>query len=467
MTTSAARGNYDPSCPQTRTFHDHRESFLNGADSPRDYLERCLAQIDELEPQVKAWVCLNVEGARKAADEANARYRKGTPLSPIDGMPVGIKDVIQTHDMPTTLGSPIFEGRETGMDSASLNALRLHRAAIVGKTVITEFVFMVPGPTTNPYDVGATPGGSSSGSAAAVGAGMVPAALGNQVVGSVIRPAGYCANVAMKPTLGALHGGEGLSLSQLHVGVHAASLEDMWAVAYEIGNRAGGDPGYPGLYGAADLAPCAKPRTLIVMETEGWSVRDARTARAFDSLLEQLSANGVELLTRHDSKVIERFEQAIEDSVRLCRILCSYEMRWALRAYKRTGLLSEQLGGWLAMAECLAPDDYRDALAERDAMRAAMTALSSVADGFVTLASPGPAPRLGEVTGGESSYGFVTGDPAFNAATSALGCPTITLPLLSVDALPVGVQFVSQPHNDWPLTGVANWARQTLTPVVM
>ena len=100
------------------------------------------------------------------------------------------------------------------------------------------------GPTTNPYDVGATPGGSSSGSAAAVGAGMVPAALGNQVVGSVIRPAGYCANVAMKPT-GALHGGEGLSLSQLHVGVHAASLEDMWAVAYEIGNRAGGDPGYP------------------------------------------------------------------------------------------------------------------------------------------------------------------------------------------------------------------------------
>ena len=89
---------------------------------------------------------------------------------------------------------------------------------------------------------------------------MVPAALGNQVVGSVIRPAGYCANVAMKPTLGALHGGEGLSLSQLHVGVHAASLEDMWTVAYEIGNRAGGDPGYPGLYGAADLAPSTKPR---------------------------------------------------------------------------------------------------------------------------------------------------------------------------------------------------------------
>ena len=114
---------------------------------------------------------------------------------------------------------------------------------ILGKTVTTEFAFMVPGPPTNPFDSGATPGGSSSGSAAAVGAGMVPAALGNQVVGSIIRPAGYCANFAIKPTLGALHAGEGLSLSQLHLGEHAGSLQDMWSVAYEIAQRGGADPG--------------------------------------------------------------------------------------------------------------------------------------------------------------------------------------------------------------------------------
>lgn len=463
---TAPRGNYDIHHPTVRTFHDCRADFLAGRDTPREYLERCLATIDEHEGRVRAWVCLNTEGAREAADAATQRYRSGMPLSAIDGMPVGIKDVLQTHDMPTTLGSPIFAGRQTGMDSASVNALRLAGAAVVGKTVTTEFAFMVPGPTTNPYCEGATPGGSSSGSAAAVGAGMVPVALGNQVVGSVIRPAGYCGNVAIKPTLGALHCGEGLSLSQLHVGVHAGALEDMWSVAYEIAQRAGGDPGYPGLYGPAQMAPPTQPRRLIVLHTQGWQVTDAQTADAFNALLGQLTDQGVELITRANSVAVERLEQSIEESVQLCRVLCSYEMRWALRAYRRTGKLSEELGGWLDMAEELGPEDYRSALAKRDAMRANLAALAPTADGMVTLASPGPAPRIGEVTGGEPGYGFVTGDPAFNAATSALGCPTITLPLLSVDGLPVGVQFMGQPHCDWNLTAIARWATANLAPEI-
>ena len=156
-------------------------------------------------------------------------------------MPIAVKDVIQTRDMPTKFGSPIFENHETGFDSASVDALRRAGAVILGKTVTTEFAFVKPGPTRNPFDTSKTAGGSSSGSSAAVGAGMVPVALGNQVVGSVIRPAAFCGNYAMKPTLGALHMGEGLGLSQLHLGVHAASLRDMWAVAAEIAERAGGD----------------------------------------------------------------------------------------------------------------------------------------------------------------------------------------------------------------------------------
>jgi len=465
-TPTAVTGNYDPNAPRTRTFYDRVANFTSGRESPRDYLEECLAAIDELEGTVKAWVCLNVDGAREAADASAARYKSGSPLSPIDGMPIGIKDVIQTHDMPTTLGSPIFEGRNTGLDSASVNALRLAGAVIVGKTVTTEFAFMVPGPTTNPYCAGATPGGSSSGSSAAVGAGMVPAALGNQVVGSIIRPAGYCANVAIKPTLGALHGGEGLSLSQLHLGVHAGALEDMWAVAYEIGQRAGGDPGYPGLYGPAEIADPRAPRRLVVLETEGWDGRDGATSDAFEGVLSQLRAQGVELLSRRDNPAIERLERSIEASVPLCRILCSYEMRWALRAYQRTGLLSPQLGNWLDMAEALTPDDYRDALAKRAAIRADFEALAPICDGLITLSSPGPAPAVGEVTGGEGSYGFVTGDPAFNAATSLLGCPTVTLPLISIRGLPVGVQLICQAHDDWPLTGMARWARDAVVPVV-
>ncbi len=135
-----------------RTFLDVRDSFLEGSDSPRDYLERCLECIDSREPQIKAWVVLNLEDARQAADESGKRYRLGKSLSVIDGMPLGIKDVLQTRDMPTELGSPIFKGRETNLDTASVNALRLAGGVILGKTVTTEFAFVKPGPTTNPFD---------------------------------------------------------------------------------------------------------------------------------------------------------------------------------------------------------------------------------------------------------------------------------------------------------------------------
>lgn len=457
---------YDPFSHRLRTFSDAREDFINGADTPRAYLERCLETIDRREPTVKAWVVLNTENARDAADRSSERYKQGQPLSPIDGMPIGIKDVIQTKDMPTTLGSPIFAGRQTNMDSACVNALRLAGAVILGKTVTTEFAFVVPGPTTNPFDPGATPGGSSSGSAAAVGAGMVPAALGNQVVGSVIRPASYCANYAIKPTLGALHGGEGLSLSQLHLGVHAASLQDMWAVAYEVAQRGGADPGYPGLYGPAQAAPARKPQRLIALETEGFPQCDEATKSGFSAALAQLRDKGVQVLTRENSPAIDRFEQAIDGSVVLCRILCSYEMRWALRNYKATGLLSDELSLWLEMAEELTPEDYRQALQRREQMRSALAAIRPLADALITLSSPGPAPQLGYLAAsGESAYAFKTGSPSFNAATSVLGAPAITVPLMAVGGLPVGLQLIGHPHSDWPLAGYATWLMNTLEPI--
>lgn len=459
---------YDVGRTRLRTFHDARNDFLDGSDTPRAYLERCLSTIEEREPTVKAWVTLNQAGALASADAATERYRRGEPLSPIDGMPVGIKDVIQTKDMPTTLGSPIYAGRETKMDSACVNALRLAGACIVGKTVTTEFAFMVPGPTTNPFDETRTPGGSSSGSAAAVGAGMVPVALGNQVVGSVIRPAAYCANYAIKPTLGALHGGEGLSLSQLHLGVHAASLQDMWSVAYEIAQRAGADPGYPGLYGPANLAPAAQPDRLISLETEGWALCDDATKAAYHKLLEQLKEKGTDIVTRHDNKAVERFEQSMSESVVLCRILCSYEMRWALRNYQDTGLLSKELGLWLSMAEDITLEDYRQALHERENIRAAFRALQTEGDAALTLSSPGPAPPVDFLAdSGEPAYAFKTGSPSFNAATSLLGAPALTVPHMSVEAMPAGVQLIGQANEDWRLCGYGGWLMDSLNRIAL
>src|SRR5215467_13746948 len=177
---------YSPSDYRGLTFHDAAARFSTGDDTPRAYLERCLATIAQREGAVKAWVCLNEKAAREAADAATARYRAGRALSPIDGLPIGIKDLLETQDMPTEMGCEAYRGNFPKRDNAAVWALRQAGAIILGKTVTTELGGTHPGPTTNPFDPARTPGGSSSGSAAAVAARMIPAAIGTQVGGSII-----------------------------------------------------------------------------------------------------------------------------------------------------------------------------------------------------------------------------------------------------------------------------------------
>src|SRR6195256_5392475 len=231
------------------TFHDAARRFTDGNDSPRAYLERCLETIAQREPVVKALVATNETGARAAADASAARWKAGKPLSPIDGMPVGIKDLLETRDMPTEMGCAAMKGNFPKRDNAAVWALRQAGVVILSKTVTAELGGAEPGPTTNPFDATRTPGGSSSGSAAAVAARMMPAAIGTQVGGSIIRPAAFCGNVALKPTQAAINRGERQATSMSTHGVHAGCLEDMWQVAIEIARRAGGDPGRPGLFG--------------------------------------------------------------------------------------------------------------------------------------------------------------------------------------------------------------------------
>src|SRR5947199_3791967 len=247
--------------------------FKTGSETPRDFLERCLAEIAALDPKIGAFVNLNLEGARAAADQATARWRAGEPRSPIDGMPIGIKDIIETADMPTENGSPLFAGFRSARDSASVVALREAGAVIVGKTVTTEFASTEPRGTRNPFDVTRTPGGSSSGSAAAVAVGAIAVGIGTQVLGSIVRPASFCGCFGFKPTVGAINrGGSYDGLSQSVHGPLAASLPEAWVVAYEIAQRAGGDPGYPGLYGPAMPPAAARPNRLAVLETDGWTL---------------------------------------------------------------------------------------------------------------------------------------------------------------------------------------------------
>src|SRR5688572_23407229 len=324
-------GGYDPREFEALTWHDQLPRFREALDTPRAYLERCLETIATREPTVKAFVTLNETGARVAADASSARWKAGKPLSPIDGLPIAIKDLLETKDMPTEMGCEAYRGNFPKRDNAAVWALRAAGAVIVGKTVTAELGGSHPGPTTNPFDPARTPGGSSSGSAAAVAARMVPAAIGTQVGGSIIRPAAYCGNVALKPTQGAINRGERQATSMSSHGVHAGCIEDTWQVAIEIARRVGGDRGCPGLFGPPSAPEAVKPAGLIVLETEGWAILDDASKRAFATLLEDLQQEGVTLLRRHTHPWIEALEKAIAHAGTVCNAITNWENRWALR----------------------------------------------------------------------------------------------------------------------------------------
>jgi len=458
---------YDPVRYTPLTFHDAVPRFLDGSETPRAYLERCLAVIAQREPVVRAWVTLNEEGARRSADESTRRYRAGRPLSSIDGLPLGVKDLIHTKDLPTGMGSDLYKDNHTHTDSAAIRALRDAGAIILGKTVTTELGMSHPGPTTNPFDPSRTPGGSSSGSAAVVGAGMVPAAIGTQVVGSIIRPAGFCANYALKPTYGAINRGERQGYSQSHFGVHAGCLRDMWQVAVEMARRAGGDPGHPGLYGGVELPPPERPTRLIVMEGQGWDSVDGQAKEGFERLLDALRKAGVQILRRSDNRAIEAFEASIADCMALCRDICGYELRWSLEnlVERHGNVLSESMMGRLALSRKMDIDDYRALLRQRAAMHRCHEDLAGVGDAIISLSSLGPAPLMGDASGSDPGIAHTTGSPVMNAPSSALWAPAISVPMLAVRAMPVGVQVMGQRHGDERLARLAGWLRQNVQPV--
>jgi Asp-tRNA(Asn)/Glu-tRNA(Gln) amidotransferase A subunit family amidase len=352
--------------------------------------------------------------------------------------------------MPAEMGSPIWKDHQSFRDAAHVHALREAGAVIVGKTVTTELGMAHPGPTTNPFDAERTPGGSSSGSAAAVGAAMLPAAIGSQVVGSIIRPAGFCGNIAIKPTFGALNRGGGHSaLSQSHLGVHAGSLEDAWAVIHAIHRGAGGDPGQPGLFGGEAVAPAAAPKRLARLATDGWAETDAPTRDAYEEVLAWLEGEGVAVMDAGDHPAIAAFESAIAGSQNLCHDLCEYELRWPLNVYRDMGpgMLSDHMRARMELAEDMTADRYRACLARRDLVKARLAELAPVVDAMVTLSQPGIAPvGLGS-----------TGDAVFNAPASVSGGPAISLPLMAVDGMPLGFQLMGFAHGDSRTVGIGRW----------
>lgn len=441
--------------PTVRPFFSAVSNFKSGKDTPRAYLERCLDSLAEFEPMVGAFAHLEIDAAKAAADLSSERWRQGKPLSRIDGMPVGIKDIIETIDMPTQCGSPVYEGWRSGRDAASVAALRQAGAVILGKTVTTEFAATVARGTRNPWDSQRTPGGSSSGSAAAVACGMVPVAIGTQVIGSILRPASFCGVAGFKPSMGAINrGGSHDGLSQSAHGPLAATLEDAWIVAREIASRAGGDPGYPGLYGPEEMPAPSRPKRLAMLETPGWSLAEPPARAAFEAAIERIRASGVEVVGRRNHAGIAAVEKALERVLVVSFQITAWELIWPLNVYraKDPAKLSATILGFLGDAEKMSLDDYRALLAEREQIRAEYAKLAVDCTAVATLSAPGPAP-LGLAS---------TGNPIFNLPASLLAVPAISLPVLTVDGLPLGFQAMGYLHGDANLFSAAAWIRDLI-----
>ncbi len=433
------------------SFFAEADAFRAGRSLPSAYLDSCLGKLDAREPVLRAFVHVARDSARAAARACDARWKAGKPLSPIDGMPIGLKDIIETADMPTGQGSPYWKGTETRRDAASVQALREAGAIILGKTTTTEYATMEPfHQTTNPHDPARTPGGSSSGSAAAVGAGVLPVALGTQVVASSLRPASFCGCVGFKPSVGALNrAGSYDHLSQSCTGLLAATPEDAWIVASAISERVGGDPGFAGLAGPVLPPAPRKPKRLALIETGGWERTTPGARKALADARARLEGLGIAVADRRSDADIEALEQAVADALSVTFQIFDWEFRWPLASFAKgpPEMLGKVLRQRQADSASMTVDQYRALLARRAEIRRRAAWVGGRFDAFVGLAATGAAP-LGLAA---------TGDPAVTVAGSLLGGPCISLPMLSDEGMPLGLQLLGRMDEDTDLIAVARW----------
>jgi len=415
--------------------------------SSEELVEACLARINEVDGRVQAWTFLDPDYALEQARAADERRLSGQPIGPLHGVPVGIKDIFDTADMPTENGSVIYAGRTPSRDATAVAMLRAAGALILGKTVTTEFAYFAPGKTRNPHDPEHTPGGSSSGSAAAVAANMVPLAIGSQTNGSTIRPAAYCGVIGFKPTHGLISRHRALALSRTldHVGLFASSVDDIALLAEQIVGYDENDPDtrprarVPFANIAAEEPPLAPMFAFV--KTPRWESADEDTKEGFAEIIEQLGSQVEE---------VELFPSA-GDAWEWHQTIMGAEMAHNLDREWTNGRdrLSEQLREQIARGREVRAADYLGALSRIAPVHESFVELFEQRyDAILTPAATGAAPK------GLSS----TGNPSFCTLWTLCGMPCVTLPLLqSADNLPIGVQLVGPRHGDARLLRTARW----------
>jgi len=431
------------------TASEAAAEIAGGAVSAEDYTRACLERIEALDGEIKAFVHLDPDHALAQARRLDEHRKEGHALGPLHGIPVAIKDIFDTADYPTEYGSPIGAGRRPRDDATVVAKLRAAGAVIIGKTVTTEFAYYHPGPTCNPHDHARTPGGSSSGSAAAVAAHMVPLALGSQTNGSVIRPAAFCGVFAIKPSHGLVSRAGVLPLSRKldHVGAFARSLADLALILEVI---AGQDPGDPdtGPFAAPDFRslqrePPPLPPRFAFVRTPMWDKAEAETKAAFEELAATL-ASAIEPVD---------LPQSWTEAWEIHRTIMATDMAHNLAPLVARGEPSEALRKLLAHGRSVAAVHYLDALAKVPRYTASLGEIFDVYDAILMPAAPGVAPKgLGS-----------TGDPVFCTLWTLTGLPALSLPLFAGEGgLPLAAQLIGPPGRDGRLLRTATALIETL-----
>ncbi len=406
----------------------------------------CLERIDAVDGDVQAWAHRDADYALEQARARDAARQSGDPVGPLHGIPVGVKDIFDTGDLPTENGTVLDSGRQAGADCRVVSLLKEAGAVIMGKTVTTELAVYGPGKTRNPHNSDHTPGGSSSGSAAAVAAGMVPLAVGSQTNGSTIRPASYCGVVGFKPSHGLIPR-TGI-LAQSHwldtVGVFGRSVEDAaliaeTLVAFDVGDVDSAARARPPLAATAVEEPPLPP-TFAFAKTAVWDQADKETQEAFGELSDFL---GEEC---DDLDLPDPFDHAVD----FHRMIMCADLAKSFAAYYHRGKdeLTETLRDMIEEGQKVTAVDYNRAVDWREVLNSGIEQVFERYDAIITPATTGEAPA-----GLES-----TGSPAFCTLWTYCGTPAITLPLLTgAGGLPLGVQLVGRRGDDARLLRTANW----------
>ena len=411
-----------------------------------ELVEACLERVAARDGDVAAWAHLDPDHALAQARERDADRAAGRAPGPLHGVPVGVKDVIDTRDLPTENGTVLDAGRRPSRDARVVALLREAGAVILGKTVTTELAVLAPGRTRNPHDRERTPGGSSSGSAAAVAAGMVPLAVGTQTNGSVIRPAAYCGVVGLKPTHGTISRRGVLAQSRPldTVGVMARTVTDAALAADALAVHDDGDPDMivrarPRLAETAAADPPLPP-TFAFVRTPVWDEADEETRAAFEELAAFLGEACDEV------PLPEPFDRAVGWHR---AVMCADQAKSYAAYYERgKAELSGVLRGMIEEGRKTTAVDYNRAVEWRDVLNAGLDRIFDRYDAILTPATTGVAPA------GLDS----TGSPVFCTLWTFCGVPAISLPLLEGrGGLPLGVQLAGRRGDDARLLRTARW----------